>query len=145
MENTLKGTMSAMHTATGSPFTLFSLSFQASWPVGKLGSSLFFILPNLFFIWSRDVHHDKFILTTHSSTHPLIRLSMAPIIFMYENFQINFYAAGWDVKKKFCIHHGMRKIQTDIYDSMAWVVRGQNFRFLGIFLPLLPLTYTHTH
>ena len=45
-----------MHTATGSPFPLFSLSFQASWPVGKLGSFLFFILPNLFFIWLRDVY-----------------------------------------------------------------------------------------
>ena len=55
METTLKGTMRAMHTATGSPFPLFSLSFQASWPVGKLGSFLFFILPNLFFLWSRDV------------------------------------------------------------------------------------------
>ena len=44
-----------MHTATGSHFPLFSLSFQASWAVGKLGSFLFFIFPNLFFIWSREV------------------------------------------------------------------------------------------
>ena len=91
---------------------------------------------------SMETHNDKFILTTHSSTHPLIRLSMGTVIFLYGNFQINFNAAGWDVKKTFCIHHGMRKIQTDIYDSMAWVVRGQNFRFLGIFFPLLPLTHT---
>ena len=40
METTLKGTMRAMHTATGSPFPLFSLSFQASWPI----SSKFFVL-----------------------------------------------------------------------------------------------------
>ena len=40
METTLKGTMRAMHTATGLPFPLFSLSFQASWPI----SSKFFVL-----------------------------------------------------------------------------------------------------
>ena len=34
METTLKGTMRAMHTATGSPFPLFSVSFPVSWPVG---------------------------------------------------------------------------------------------------------------
>ena len=32
--------MKAMHTATGLPFPLFSLSFQASWPI----SSKFFVL-----------------------------------------------------------------------------------------------------
>ena len=40
METTLKGTMRAMHTATGLPFPLFSPSFQASWPI----SSKFFVL-----------------------------------------------------------------------------------------------------
>ncbi len=40
METTLKGTMRAMHKATGLPLPLFSLSFQASWPI----SSKFFVL-----------------------------------------------------------------------------------------------------
>ena len=40
METTLKGTMRAMHTATGLPFPLFSLSFQVSWPI----RSKFFVL-----------------------------------------------------------------------------------------------------
>ena len=65
----------------------------------------------------------------------LIRLSMAPIIFMYKNFQINFYAAGWDVKKNsayIMAWEKSRRIFTTLW--LGWW-EGTIFDFLEYFSP----------
>ena len=72
METTWKGTIRAMHTATGLPFPLFSLSFQAIWPI----SNQFFVLYSsklvLYMIEGWSFYHFHLLqLHTWNSTLPV--------------------------------------------------------------------------
>ena len=92
---------------------------------------------------SMETHNDKFILTTHSSTHPLIRLSMGTVIFLYGNFQINFLmrlAGMWKKHSAYIMAwEKSRRIFTTLW--LGWW-EGRIFDFLEYFSPSSRL---HTH